>query len=155
MTTRAYDRAIADFDQAIRLNPKFAAAYDNRAYSYQLRGKHKKALADYAEAIRADPAYHYSYNNMAWLLATCDDPHFRDGARAVKLARKACDLSEWKIPEYISTLAAAWAQNGNFAEAVKWERKAISATTDEALRRKMQQSLKLYTERKAYPVGGP
>ena len=50
-----YERAIADFDQAIKLNPKFASAYSNRGFSYEHKGEKKRAMADYRKAIELHP----------------------------------------------------------------------------------------------------
>jgi tetratricopeptide (TPR) repeat protein len=49
------DRAIADFDDAIRRDPKFAGAYFNRGSAYQVKGDLDRAIADFNEAIRLDP----------------------------------------------------------------------------------------------------
>jgi tetratricopeptide (TPR) repeat protein len=50
-----YDSAIADFNEAIRLNPNFALAFKERGYAYYLKEDHDRAIADYSEAIRLDP----------------------------------------------------------------------------------------------------
>ena len=49
------DRAIADFNEAIRLDPKSALTFRNRGDAYTDKGDHDRALADYNEAIRLDP----------------------------------------------------------------------------------------------------
>ncbi|MFZ1882534.1 MAG: tetratricopeptide repeat protein [Rhodoplanes sp.] len=62
-----HDRAIADYDEAIRLDPNFALAFVNRGWSYERKRQYDRALADYNEAIRADPKYSLAYNNRGWL----------------------------------------------------------------------------------------
>jgi tetratricopeptide (TPR) repeat protein len=56
-----YDRAIADYNQAIQSNPNFANAYDSRGYAYAGRGDYDQAIADCNEAIRLDPNYAAPY----------------------------------------------------------------------------------------------
>ena len=58
-----YDRAIADYNEALRLDPKDASAYNNRGSAYAGEGDHDRAIADYNEALRLDPKYVYAYYN--------------------------------------------------------------------------------------------
>jgi tetratricopeptide (TPR) repeat protein len=52
-----YDRAIADLDEALRLEPKYAAAFNQRGYAYAAKGNQDHAIADYKEAIRLQPKF--------------------------------------------------------------------------------------------------
>jgi hypothetical protein len=66
-----------------------------------------------------------SCNDLASTLATTNADRLRNGKRAVELATRACELSEWKDPDFLDTLASAYAEIGNFGEAVKWQQDAI------------------------------
>ncbi len=57
------DRAIADYDQAIVLDSKYAAAFNNRGLAYANKGDHGRAIADYNQAIRFDPKSVHAFNN--------------------------------------------------------------------------------------------
>lgn len=145
-----YDRAIKDYSEAIRLAPKVAVSYANRASSYDKLGRYQEAVRDYEEAIRLDPRDDETLDSFAWLLATVATPALRDGKRAVQIARQACELTGWGKPNHIDTLAAAYARAGDFASAVKWQRKALE---DPEFRkaREARERLVLYRAGKAYP----
>jgi tetratricopeptide (TPR) repeat protein len=59
---RDYDSAIADYSQAIRIDPKYALPYNNRGNSYHAKGDDDRAIADFNEAIRLDSRYFEPYN---------------------------------------------------------------------------------------------
>ena len=64
---------MADFDEAIRLRPEYARAYNNRGVAHKKRGDLDQALADYSEAIRGDPNYADAYHNRSVALAEKGD----------------------------------------------------------------------------------
>jgi lipoprotein NlpI len=63
-----FDRAIADYNEAIRLGPKAVQPYNNRGGAWYIKGDLDRAIADYSEAIRLDPKAIEPYNNrgLAW-----------------------------------------------------------------------------------------
>ncbi len=152
---RDYDRAITEYNEALRIDPKYAAAYHNRGFAWQNKGDYARAIADYIEVARIDPKNANAHNSAAWLLATAPVATARNGARAVEAARKAAELSEWKNGDILDTLAAAYAEAGKFADAVRWQEKAMEfpdfmkGQAEEARAR-----LALYRERKPYHQPG-
>jgi tetratricopeptide (TPR) repeat protein len=148
-------RAEQDFSGAIQLDPKFAEAYGNRGNILRRQGKYEQALKDFDQAVKFAPNDGAGYNNRAWLLATCPDEKHCDGKAAVTAATKACELSKWKNPDWLDTLAAAYARAGDFDEAAKYESQAIEHAP-EAQRSDMNARLELYRSGKAYqePAAG-
>ena len=102
--------AIADYTEAIRLDPKYAKAYNNRGAAYKAKGQHDRATSDFTEAIRLNPEDAEAHNGLAWLLATCPRRASHDGPRAVDHATTACELTKWNTGNYLDTLAAAYAE---------------------------------------------
>jgi len=85
-----------------------------------------EAIRHYNEAIRLKPDFAEARNNLAWLLATADDPHFRNPSEALRQAQKAVELSQWKEPAFIDTLAESLYANGQYEQAVAVQKKALA-----------------------------
>jgi tetratricopeptide (TPR) repeat protein len=150
-----YEKAAADCSQAIRLEPANAAAYYCRAVARHLGKQYDRALSDYASAILFAPDHTSAYAGRAWLRATCPDARYRDGAAAVRDAVQACELTGWADPNCLDNLAAAYAENGQFDYALKWQEKALELpglrTTS---RENAQGRVKLYRTNKPYRTAG-
>lgn len=96
-----------------------------RADSYLNIGQHAEAMADFERALALKEDDSSLLNNFAWVLATSPDDKLRDGPRALKLATKAAEASGYETPHILSTLAAAYAETGDFDNAMKWSQKAV------------------------------
>jgi tetratricopeptide (TPR) repeat protein len=117
-------KAIADYTEAIELNPRHTMAYFNRGITYaEGKGQYDNAISDLTKSIEINPMDAEAYNYTAWIFATCPNAIYRDGVKAVELAKKAVELDPKAI--YLDTLAAAYAEVGNFEDAITTQEKVI------------------------------
>jgi tetratricopeptide (TPR) repeat protein len=94
-------------------------------------GKQAEAIADFDKALAQKDDDQSLLNNFAWVLATSPEDNLRDGQRALKLATKAAEGTGYEIPHILSTLAAAYAETGDFDNAVKWSEKSVELAQKE------------------------
>jgi Flp pilus assembly protein TadD len=120
------DEAIGYLARAVKLNPKNANAHSNLALAFTLKGRAKQAIFYYRNVLKLSPNDQYALINLAWIFATDKDARIRNGPAAVELAEKACKLNSYKDPRMLDILAMAYAENGNFPEAVRTSQKAIN-----------------------------
>jgi tetratricopeptide (TPR) repeat protein len=80
-------------------------------------GKIEEAIQHCREASDVDSSNPIVLNNLAWLLATANRPELRNGKEAVQLATRAVELTNYRQPLFIETLAAAYAEAGDFSSA--------------------------------------
>jgi tetratricopeptide (TPR) repeat protein len=119
------EKALEVLDEAVEIDPKCADSRGNRAVIFLALGKYDQALDDLDEVVRVAPSSARAQRERAWILATCPDAKVRNGELAVASASKACELTEWKEPKSLATLAAACSESGDFDGALKWQQKAI------------------------------
>jgi tetratricopeptide (TPR) repeat protein len=106
-------------------------------------GKHADAVKDYDEALKLDPEDTGVLNNLAWVLATSPDDPVRNAERSIELGTKACELTKYQKPHILSTLAAGYAEKGDFETAKKWSAKAVEMgakeqETDDQLKKELE-----------------
>lgn len=139
-------------DEIVKADPANALALRIRGDAYLSVGKHAEAIADLEASLKADPKNSGVLNNLAWVLSTSPDDKVRDGKRAIELAKEACELTEYKKPHIISTLASAYAEAGDWDNAVKWSTKSIelSGESDKEIVDQLKNELKHYEEKKPF-----
>jgi Tfp pilus assembly protein PilF len=118
-------RAQQLLETVVGKNPATAEAHRALADLCAAQKLYDEAVKHYEQALRMSPNAAEVHNNLAWLYATSEDPKFRNPHAALDHARLAVDLTRWKQPEFLDTLAEAHYANQNFAEAVKVQTKAL------------------------------
>lgn len=141
--------AIGHYSAALEKDPDNMIAIRGRGDSYLSVGKHAEAIADLNRALEAAPDDSGILNNLAWVLATSPDDKLRDGKKAKELATKACEVTKYEAPHILSTLAATYAETGDFETAIKWSTKALELSSEE-LQEPLQKELKSYKEKKPF-----
>jgi WD40 repeat protein len=149
-------------DPGIARHLEGAVKWLGRAYRRRGRerldtaSEYSAKIADFEMAVRFDPNNASSLNDLAWLLAVCPASEHRDAPRAIKLATRACELTNWKNHEDVSTLAAAYSETGDFEAALNWQKKAAELLPEDCpaeLRANCQSRLEVYNSRKPYHKG--
>lgn len=111
--------ALEDFDKAVSLDSDDPHALTCRGNLLKVMGKREEALKDYERAIGRSPRHAGAYLGRASVRLDSVGPH-RNPGKAIEDVRRVCELTDWKNWEYVDLLAAAYAENGQFVEAVKW-----------------------------------
>ena len=143
------DESLSDLSEFIRLFPEDAVGFYCRFGVYRKQGALAAAFEDLNSAYRLAPDNPTICNSLGWMLATAPDSRFRDGPRAIALARQTCVATEWQNSQYLDTLAAAYAETGAFEEAILWQTEAVSLSPEE-LREIREERLSMYQEGQAY-----
>lgn len=118
-----YDGAIADYTAALQIKPAYAEALNNRGFAWVRKGNLSRALTDFSRAIEIKPVLLDAYNSKAWILATSSQAGYRNAKEAVVLALKAVKINAGI--DSLDTLAAAYAANGQFDEAVSTQKQVV------------------------------
>ena len=123
------DEAIIQYQKVLQLHPESADAHANLGSAWLAKGRVRDAIAEYTTALQNSPENLAALSNLAWLLATSADPSLRNGSEAVRLAERADSASSRsdKHPTVLRILAAAYAEEGQFAEAKETAQHALEA----------------------------
>ncbi len=147
------EKALPEFKTAISIRPHFESAEEGIASAYQALGNPAEALAHWRRAHVIDPSRASAVMGSAWLLATAPDASLRNGSAAVADAENARDLSAVDDPGVLDTLAAAYAEDGQFTRAAATAAQALElavAKGDKPLADQIRARLQLYKTRKAF-----
>jgi protein O-mannosyl-transferase len=120
------DDSVLHYRLALELRPDYADAHNNLGNALRQQRKIAEAIREYEAALNYQPKSVIAENNLAWLLATAADPALRNGARAVQLAEQAVRDTGGGDPVLLHTLAAAYAENGDFDSATNAANAALA-----------------------------
>jgi tetratricopeptide (TPR) repeat protein len=125
---KCYSRAIEYYNTVIVLKPDFAESYYNLARVYDELKYYSLSAEYYEKTLELNPKDEYASNNLAWIYATTRDPNLYKPTRALELATKAVEID--RNPDYLDTLAIAYAATGDFNQAILVQKQAIELTEE-------------------------
>jgi tetratricopeptide (TPR) repeat protein len=141
------DEAIVHFQKALQIKPDYTKAYVNLGNALLQKGRVREAIAHFQKELQIQPDHIEVLNNLAWVLATGPQASLRNGNQAVELAQRANQITGAKNPNFLCTLAAAYAEAGRFSEAVETAQRALplaEAQYNTALADDIRSELNLY-----------
>jgi tetratricopeptide (TPR) repeat protein len=148
----AVEESIRCFEAALKARPDSAQYNTDLGVACLQKKDYPRAMACFRRATQADPNFPEAFSIWAWLLATSPDEKIRNAPEAVKLATRACELTSYRNPAMLETLAIAYGESGRYDEAVKILRNAMELCSADANRQLMpllQQKLSQYEARQS------
>jgi tetratricopeptide (TPR) repeat protein len=124
--TGRVDEAIAQYRDAVTINPDYAEAHANLGSALNQTERLEESEEQFRLALQHDPSNPAFQNNLAWMLATCPQASLRNGSQAVQLGQEANAITGGKNLVILRTLAAAFAEAGRFDEAGQTAEKAMN-----------------------------
>jgi tetratricopeptide (TPR) repeat protein len=145
--------ANAEWQRAIDIDPKYAEAHARLGDTLDAQGRTAEALAHWRVAIDLQPNDADALCRAAWALATSPDAAIRNGAESLQFAVRAMELNGGKDARVLDTLAAAYAEKGDFADAALTARRAQARAIEEsqpALADEIKNRIALYEAGRAF-----
>jgi Flp pilus assembly protein TadD len=144
---KKWSEAASIFNIVLEFDPSDLVSHIGLAAILPHLHQTKETILHLEMALQIDPESPEVLNDLAWTLATSPEADIRDGARAVQLAERACQLANFRQTLFVGTLAAAYAEAGRFDEAMATAQKACalaSQSGEQELLKKNQELLELY-----------
>jgi Flp pilus assembly protein TadD len=150
------DQAVGVLQRAVGANPRNGTAWYFLANAHLRSRRLEQSIDSYRSAIAAAPNLVEAQNNLAWILSVHPDERLRSGEEAVDMAKKLCELTQFKESRFLDTLAVAYAETGQFEAAAETAKMAVEvarkATPDNSadMLRRLQNRLEMFENRQPY-----
>jgi len=123
-TRNDFAGALSELSLATNLSPTYAEAHVRMGSVLLKERRISAALEEYHRALRLKPGSPEALDGFAWIRSTAPDANLRQGDQAVAAASRACELTGFGNSKFVLTLAAAYAENGEFDAAVRTAQQA-------------------------------
>ena len=148
--------AEANFRRAVSLAPSNVQARLGLIDVLLKQGKFSAAAKAAHRGIERLPDQARLLDRLAWIYATAPTAADRNGRQAVVLARRACELTDYQLPQMLDTLGAAYAEAGDFPHAIEWATRAMAGIHSlkrqgqpvEAIQQQMARRIERYQRRR-------
>ena len=117
------------FNLVLRFNPGAINSLFGLGNSFLAQRRFTQAIQCYRQLLAHQPDSVPALNRLAWLLATHSDDSVRNGTDALRFATRACQLTANNDPLSLNSLAAAYAETGQFEQAVATAQRALELAT--------------------------
>jgi len=141
------NEAVSHYNKALAINPNYVEVHNNLGTALVQLGRVSDALAHFQRAMEINPLNVEAQNNMVLVLATFPEARVRNGTKAVELAERADHLTGNSNASISATLAAAYAEAGQFPNAITTAKRALQLATDQgntALADAIRAQIRLY-----------
>ncbi|MCD6334854.1 MAG: tetratricopeptide repeat protein, partial [Candidatus Latescibacteria bacterium] len=141
------------FRRVLRVRPDQDKAWENLGTVLMRQDRYREAADLFQRWMRQAPDQPRAILSTAWLLAVCPDADVRNGREAVRLAEEVCRASGYRSPGALGVLAAAYAEEGRYEEAVRYAERAFEmakAGGGNKLAHQIEAQLKLYKAHRSY-----
>jgi tetratricopeptide (TPR) repeat protein len=145
--------------KTVQKRPDDANAHYQAAITLVHLHKSREAMSHFASALLIRPDFADALDGLAWILVTASDSVLRNGPEALPMSEKACELTSWKEPEKLRTLAAVYAENGRFEDATSIIQRALDVSSRQGqtnLSEECHAMLRSFSSRQPWrEAGGP
>jgi protein O-mannosyl-transferase len=141
------DDAIIHYQKELQLQPNETEALNDLGIAFSQKGRVNDAIVQWQKTLEIQPDNLNAQSNLAWIFATHPDRSIRDGAKAITHATRALQLSNERDPRIFRLLAAAYAENARFDDAITAAERGLelaSARGDSALAATLKENIALY-----------
>jgi tetratricopeptide (TPR) repeat protein len=148
---RKTDEAIEHWQKSLEIQPDNLNAHNDLGAALAGIGRTPEAIEQWQQTLTFDPDNGNAANNLAWVFATSPDATLRDGAQAVAYAKRATKVPGGDNPLVYRTLAAAYAENRQFAEAIsaaEHARQLAQAAGNSALVSELDRCIELFRQQR-------
>ena len=152
------DMALPELKRAVEIRPHFASGEEALASAYEALGNSPEALTHWRKAHSIDSGSYPAMLGIAWVLATAPEGSIRNGAEAVSWAKRANAITPSDDAGAFDTLAAAYAEDGQFSQAIASATHALEVATTQrnsTLAAAIRLRLRLYKVNKPYRAEVP